>query len=71
MATLTVSYGTRMWVGELIRAGWIAQVMRYSDGDVGVLVTDDKGSGQFIPCGCEHDAIELLDAAIEEAENDV
>jgi hypothetical protein len=68
MATMTVSYGTKMWVAELIRAGWTAQAMRKVDGGVGVLVTDDKGNGQWIPCPCEHDAIQLLDDALEEAQ---
>jgi hypothetical protein len=73
---MAVSYGTREWLAELIRSGWTATVVerRVPGGmgegfvaGVGVMVTDENGAGVFIPCSCQHEALELLESAEEEA----
>jgi hypothetical protein len=71
MAATAISYGTKEWLAELVSAGWEASVVKRlpvditaENPDVGVMVTNDEGAGVFVPCPCEHDAIELLEAAL-------
>lgn len=69
MSATAISYGTAIWLAELKMAGWTltASEKRYPfTSQVGVLATDEAGSGVFVPCADKTEAYRLLEQVDDE-----